>query len=129
MLKRWMVLCLALVLALSNLVFAHAVGMTYANFLEGDFGEDYPMSMASFKGQLYVLGGSGIYLLSPTEGSVKLLTVPTKDITDPSHSFLGMEHLFADEEGLLVYEGSTKTLHRVHLTKTRSAKTVLCHPG
>lgn len=122
MLKRWMVLCLALVLALSNLAFARAEGLTYANFLEGDFGEDYPMSMASFKGQLYVLGGSGIYLLSPTEGSVNLLTVPAKDITDPSHSFLGMERLFSDEEGLLVYEGSTKTLHRVHLDKDPVSK-------
>lgn len=125
MLKRWMVLCLALVLLLSNLAFARAGGITYANFLEEDFGADYPMSMASYKGQLYALGGSGIYLLSPGKGSVSLLTPPAKGITDPSFSFLGMEHLFADEEGLVVFEGSTKTLYRVHLDKDPVKKELL----
>ncbi|NLX83281.1 MAG: hypothetical protein GXZ04_05645 [Clostridiales bacterium] len=122
MLRKCMVFCLTLMVLLSGIGNAAAEDVLYANFLEDDFGEDYPMSMASFKGQLYVLGGSGIYLLGPKAVTVKRLTEPEAASTDPSTSFLGMEHLFADEEGLLVFEGGTKILHRVLLDQDPVAK-------
>ena len=129
MYKRWISLCLALVMLLSILSMAQAEETPlYANFLEGDFGEDHPQSMASFDGKLYVLGGRGLYLANPRDGSITTLSMTPEQVTGEAmpeeNSFQGMEHLFSDDKGLLVYAGSTRSFYRVDLGHKPATKSL-----
>lgn len=128
MYKRWITCCLALLMLLGTGLARAEEPALYANFLEGDFGEDHPQSMASFEGKLYVLGGRGLYLADPRDGSITTLSMTPDQVAEEAmpeeNSFYGMERLFADDKGLLAYSGSSRTFYRVDLTSQPATKSL-----
>lgn len=115
--KRVYAILLSLLLLLSLPAAAQEGQADFANIL---LTGDYINTLASFEGQLYGLGGQGLYRLDPHGAEPALLSLPLADarLAAARHQraeqlFEGIESLFVDAEGLLGYDSNSSRLYRI----------------